>query len=54
MFATLRDVGVDPWRFLAAELWIIGGALAAGGLAALIPALRVFRVDIAATLSNAR
>jgi putative ABC transport system permease protein len=53
-FGTLRDVGIDPWRFLTAELWIVGGALAAGGIAALIPALRVFRVDIAATLANAR
>lgn len=42
----------DGWRFLAAEAWIALSALGLGFLAALIPALGVYRVDIAETLAG--
>ena len=50
----LQEIGLDPWRFEMAEFWIVLAALVAGALAALLPALRVFRVDIAQTLAHAR
>ena len=50
----LAELGLDAGRFEIAELWIVLGALAIGGLAALLPALRVFRADIADTLANSR
>jgi putative ABC transport system permease protein len=52
-FERLGEIGLTGWRFEPAELLIVLAALAAGALAALIPALRVFRVDIARTLSQA-
>ena len=53
-FQQLSDMGLSPWRFEPAELWIALSAMAMGGLAALIPALKVFRVDIADTLAHTR
>jgi len=53
-FDQLREMGLDAWTFLPAEAAIVAAALAIGALAALIPALRVFRVDIADTLAHAR
>ena len=50
----LAELGLDAGRFEIAELWIVLGALAIGALAALLPALRVFRADIADTLANSR
>jgi putative ABC transport system permease protein len=50
----LAELGLDAARFDIAELWIVLGALAIGALAALLPALRVFRADIADTLANSR
>lgn len=50
----LAELGLDASRFEAGELWILGGALAIGFAAALLPALRVFRADIAETLTNSR
>ncbi len=50
----LAELGLDASRFEIAELWIVLGALAIGALAALLPALRVFRADIADTLANSR
>ena len=50
----LAELGLDASRFEAGELWIIAGALAIGFAAALLPALRVFRADIAETLTNSR
>lgn len=50
----LAELGLDATRFEAGELWIVGGALAIGVAAALLPALRVFRADIADTLTNSR
>lgn len=49
----LRDMGLSGAVFEPAEAWILAGALVMGGLAALIPAARVFQVDIADTLQQA-
>lgn len=53
-FAQLRDMGLSAMRSEPAEALIVLAALAMGGLAALIPAARVFGVDIADTLAHAR
>lgn len=53
-FRQLAELGLDATRFEPGELWIVGGALAIGFVAALLPALRVFRADIADTLTNSR
>ena len=50
----LAELGLDAAHFEMAELWIVLGALAIGALAALLPALRVFRADIADILANSR
>ncbi|WP_439534290.1 FtsX-like permease family protein [Polymorphobacter sp.] len=50
----LAELGLDAAHFEMAEVWIVLGALAIGALAALLPALRVFRADIADTLANSR
>jgi len=48
----LAEVGLTGFIFLTEELWVIGGALAVSLLAALIPALQVYRLDIAEVLSK--
>jgi putative ABC transport system permease protein len=53
-FEQLREVGLTAWRFEPAEGSIVLATLGAGAVAALLPALRVFGVDIARTLSHAR
>jgi len=53
-FDRLRDIGIDPWHPHPGELAIVAGVLAVGVVAALIPALRVFRADLAVTLARAR
>jgi putative ABC transport system permease protein len=50
----LGELGLDAWRFELAEVWIVLGALAIGAGAALLPAWRVFRADIADTLASSR
>ena len=52
-FPQLRDVGLSALRFHPGEAWIVLAAVAVGAVAALIPALRVFRVDLADTLARA-
>lgn len=54
IFPQLRDLGLSALRFDPAELAIVGAALLLGALAALIPALKVFKADIADTLAHAR
>lgn len=52
-FAQLQDIGIDPWRIDPGE-WMLGAAvLGIGVVAALIPAIRVFRTDLATTLARA-
>lgn len=53
-FEQLHEIGLTAWRFEPAELVIVAIALILGAVSALIPALRVFRVDVASTLSHAR
>lgn len=52
-YPELGQLGLSAARFQPAEATIVLGALALGAVAALIPALRVFRVDIARTLAHA-
>ena len=42
----------EGWRFLTAEVFVFFGALGLGVIAALIPALMVYRADISETLSG--
>lgn len=46
-----QQVAVTGWIFLPQELWLAALALAVGILAALVPARRAYRTDIAATLA---
>jgi putative ABC transport system permease protein len=43
---------VTGWAWVPEELWLIGLALAVGIFAALLPALRAYRTDIAGTLAR--
>jgi putative ABC transport system permease protein len=54
LFEELGQLGLSALHFEPAEAWIVLAALAIGGVAALIPALRVFNADIAETLAEAR
>lgn len=53
LFPTLRAVGVGPALFHPGELGIAAVVLGLGVLAALIPALKVYRTDLAETLAHA-
>jgi len=48
----LAEMGLTGFIFLKEELWVIGGAFMISLLAALLPALQVYRIDIAKTLSK--
>lgn len=52
LFPDLQSVGLNPWAFDPAEALIVAGALGLGLLAALVPALQVYRQDITRTLSD--
>jgi putative ABC transport system permease protein len=52
-FPQLADMGLNPWAVDPREWWVVAGALALGALAAALPALKVFRQDIATTLARA-
>jgi len=51
-FPTLDELGLSAWRFLPGEGGILAAALAIGLVAALIPAIRIFRIDLATTLAR--
>ena len=53
-FDELRDIGIDAFAFDPGELGIVLAVLGLGVLAALVPAMRVFRKDLAETLARAR
>ncbi len=53
-FRQLAELGLNAAHFESGEVWIVVGALAIGAFSALLPALRVFRADIADTLTNSR
>ena len=50
--AQAKQVTVTGWSWLNAELWLVVMALAVGTLAALLPAWRAYRTDVAATLAR--
>lgn len=51
-FATLADLGLEPFAFVPAEAGVIAAVLVIGALAALVPALRVYQIDPARTLAR--
>ncbi len=51
-FPTLDELGLSALRILPGEGLILLAALAIGLVAALIPAIRIFRVDLATTLAR--
>lgn len=52
-FTALGELGIRPWQLHPGEFAILGAVIAIGLLAALIPAARIFRIDLAATLARA-
>ncbi len=52
MFPTLAAIGVGPGLFHPGELGIAAAVIGLGAIAALIPALKVYRTDLAATLAK--
>ncbi|MCG6119885.1 MAG: FtsX-like permease family protein, partial [Blastomonas sp.] len=51
-FPTIGELGISATRFLPGEALILAAALAIGLVAAAIPAIRIFRVDLADTLAK--
>lgn len=51
-FPTIGELGISATRFLPGEAIILAAALAIGLVAAAIPAIRIFRVDLADTLAK--
>jgi len=52
-FATLSDLGLKAWQPVTAEAVLIVAVLGIGAIAALIPALRVYKIDPAQILARA-
>jgi putative ABC transport system permease protein len=52
-FARLEQIGLNPLAFHPAEAAIVGGVSAIGVIAALIPAVRLFRTDLNRALARA-
>jgi putative ABC transport system permease protein len=53
MLRTDQSVVVNGWQWVPVEAWVPAGAVAVAALAALLPALAAYRVDVARLL-NAR
>jgi putative ABC transport system permease protein len=51
-FKAAKQVAVTGWTWMNAELWLVVLALAVGVVAALLPAWRAYRTDIAGTLAR--
>lgn len=51
-FDQLADLGVSPWRILPGEVFLLLAVLGIGAVAAIVPAVRVFRSDLAHTLAQ--
>jgi putative ABC transport system permease protein len=51
-FRAAKQVAVTGWTWVNAELWLVVMALAVGAAAALLPAWRAYRTDVAATLAR--
>ena len=52
-FPTLAELGLSPWRVLPGEMALVAGVIGIGALAALVPALRVYNLDLARVLARA-
>lgn len=52
-FERLAEIGLQPFRFHPGEFAIVAAVLAIGAAAALIPAIKIFRIDLARTLARA-
>jgi len=51
-YPTLADLGLVPWQVLPAELAVLAAVIIIGALAALIPAITVYRLDPARVLAR--
>ncbi|WP_086619840.1 ABC transporter permease [Erythrobacter tepidarius] len=51
-YPTLAELGLVPWQPLPAELAVLAGVVGIGALAALLPALTVYRLDPAQILAR--
>jgi putative ABC transport system permease protein len=51
-FIRLEQIGLDPFAFHQAELAIVFGVIAIGAVAALIPAIRLFKTDLNRALAR--
>lgn len=51
-FDPVREMGLDPLRFETAELTIVVAVIGIGVVAAIVPALRIFRTDLSETLAR--
>ncbi|MEM8827506.1 MAG: FtsX-like permease family protein [Pseudomonadota bacterium] len=52
-FPTIGDLGIMPFRFVPLEGLIFIAVLGIGAIAAVIPATRIFSIDLARTLARA-
>jgi len=52
-FERLQDISLDPWALHPGEAGIVAAVLGIGAIASLVPAIRVFRIDLAQTLARA-
>jgi putative ABC transport system permease protein len=51
-FATLADLGLAPFQFHSGEIALVAAVLGIGALAALIPAIRIYRIDPARVMAR--
>ncbi len=51
-FATLSDLGLAPFQPYSGEIALVAGVIGIGALAALVPALRIYRLDPARVMAR--
>jgi putative ABC transport system permease protein len=52
LFRAAQQTSVTGWAWVHAELWLVALAAGVGVIAALLPAWRAYRTDIAGTLAR--